>query len=174
LMPLRLIAMALVFAMLVLAELKVKVYAQPSSCISTYHLEPGRVLTSDGLIEDPRVNSIVKQAVAAQMQQLKITEVEQHPGMIVRFMGGTGAGLQVDDLMVGNVAMWNLGGPVVTTSRSYKKSTLVIGVLDGKSNQTLWAARYSDNFGDPEKLQERIQKGVAKAFSKFPKKIACS
>jgi uncharacterized protein DUF4136 len=89
-------------------------------------------------------------------------------------MGGIGADLQVDDLMAGDWAIWNIGGPLAVPGRTYKKSTLVIGVLDAKSNSTLWAARCSDNFGDPNQLQARIQKALSKAFAKFPKKIACT
>jgi hypothetical protein len=170
----RLLATALVFATFAPGQVKTKSYAQPLSCVSTYHLEPGRVLTSRGLIEDPTVNSIMKDAVGTQMKELKISEVDKNAGMIVRFMGGTGAGLQVDDLTIGDVAMWNIGGPVAAPGRTYKKSTLVIVAVDGKSNRSLWAARCSDNFGDPNRLQERIEKAVAKAFAKFPKKIACT
>jgi Domain of unknown function (DUF4136) len=155
-------------------KVKTKVYTQPSSCQSTYRLDRGRVLTSSGLIEDPTVNSIMQQAVSTQMKELKISEAAKDPGLIVRFMGGTSQGVQIDDLSMGDVAMWNIGGPVGVSSRAYKKSTLVIGVLDAKANQTLWAATCTDNFGDPSHLQERIQKSVSKAFSKFPKKIACN
>jgi hypothetical protein len=170
----RLLATALVFATFAPGQVKTKSYARPLSCLSTYHLEPGRVLTSRGLIEDPTVNSIMQGAVASQMKELKISEVDKNAGLIVRFMGGTGAGLQVDDLTMGDVAMWNIGAPIGVSGRTYKKSTLVIVVVDGKSNSTLWAARCSDNFGDPNRLQERIQKAVSKAFAKFPKKIACT
>jgi hypothetical protein len=88
-------------------------------------------------------------------------------------MGGSGAGLQVDDLAVGDVAMWDIGGPQAVSGRTYKKSSLVIGAVDNRSKRTIWAARCSDKFGDPAHLQERIQKAVTKAFAKFPKKFAC-
>jgi hypothetical protein len=157
------------------AKVKTKVYVNPEGCFNTYRLAPGRVLTSRGLIEDPTVNSIMKDAVSAQMKDLKIGEAGKDAQLEVRFMGGSSADLQVDaDLSVGDVAMWNIGGPVAVSSRTYKKSALLIAVIDNKSNQTLWAAKCSDNFGDPNQLQERIQKAVAKAFAKFPKKIACS
>jgi hypothetical protein len=49
----------------------------------------------------------------------------------------------------------------------------VIAVVDNKSNQTVCAARCTDKFGDPNHIQERIQKAVAKAFAKFPRKLGC-
>jgi hypothetical protein len=173
-MNFRVVLAALFCASVLIGKVKSKVYAQPSACSNTYHLEPGRVLTSRGLIEDPTVNSIMKEAVAAQMKAVKISEAEKDAGLIVRFMGGTGAGLQTDDLMAGEIMMWDIGGPVAVPGRTYKTSTLVFGVVDGKSNQTLWAARCDDKFGDPKHIRERIQKCVSKAFEKFPKKIPCT
>jgi hypothetical protein len=164
----------ILFAGALFGQVKTKLYTQPQGCFNTYRLAPGRVLTSRGLIEDPTVNSIMKEAVSAQMKELRIGESGKDAELEVRFMGGNSAGLQVDDPTMGDVAMWDIGGSPAVSGRTYKKSTLVIAVVDNKSNQTLWAARCSDKFGDPNHIQERIQKAVAKAFAKFPKKIACS
>jgi hypothetical protein len=165
---------ALLCAAGVYGQVKTKLYADPEGCVRTYHLDQGRVLTSRGLIEDPTVNAIMKDAVALQMNGLKIAEADKHADVEIRFMGGSGAGLQVDDLSAGDVAMWNIGGPQAVPGRTYKKSTLLIAVVDNRSNRTVWAARCSDKFGDPDRIRERIEKAVAKAFSKFPKKFACS
>jgi hypothetical protein len=170
----RLIFGAFLCAVAACGQVKTKLYLDPERCVRTYHLAAGRVLTSQGLIEDPTVNAIMKNAVSVQMKGLNIAEVDKSAEIEVRFMGGTGAGLQTDDLMVGDVAMWAIGGTPAVSGRTYKKSSLVIGIVDSKSNKTLWAARCSDNFGDPARLEERIQKAVAKAFAKFPKKFACA
>ncbi len=166
-------AVALVSAAGMHAGVKAKVYTDPEGCIRTYHLSPGRVLTSAGLIEDPTVNSIMKQAVSAQMSGMNIAEAESGADLDVRFMGGNGAGLQVDDVGIGDAAVWNVGGAPPVSSRTYKKSALVIAVVDNRSKRTVWAARCSDKFGDPNQLRERIDKAVAQAFQKFPKKFAC-
>lgn len=158
----------------VCGEVKTKRYTDPEGCIRTYRLATGRVLTSRGLVEDPTVNAIMKEAVAAQMNPLKISEAGKNADLVIRFMGGNSAGLQVDDPAIGDEAMWNIGGPQPISGRTYKKSNLVIAAVDSRSNRTIWAARCSDKFGDPNHLQERIQKAVAKAFAKFPKKLACS
>ena len=155
-------------------KVKTKVYTDSKECFKTYHLETGRVLTSQGLIEDPTVNSIMKDAVATQMNELKIGGASGGADLVIRFMGGAGAGLQIDDFAVGTYAVWNMGGGLAMSSRSYKKSELVIVVVDGKSNRTVWAAQCIDNFGDPNKIKERIENAVAKAFAKFPKNLACS
>jgi hypothetical protein len=171
----RLTALAILCILAASAQkVKTKVYTNPSQCFKTYHLLTGSVLTSQGLVEDPTVNAIMKDAVGAQMNQLKIASADKDADLEIHFMGGSSAGLQVDDLTVGNVAMWNIGGPVAVSSRSYKNSALVIAVIDSKSKHTLWAAKCTDNFGDPNQIKERIEKSVSKAFAKFPKKLACS
>ncbi|HZS56363.1 MAG TPA: DUF4136 domain-containing protein [Bryobacteraceae bacterium] len=167
------IAAALLAATAYGQKVKTKTYSEPEQCAKTYRLAKGRVLTSAGLVEDPTVNAIMKDAVGDQMNQLKIADGGKDADLEVRFMGGNSAGLQVDDLTMGDVAMWNIGGPQPISGRAYKKSNLVIVVVDGKSNRTIWAAQCVDNFGDPNRLRERIQRAVSKAFTKFPKKLAC-
>jgi hypothetical protein len=174
-MVLRLIFAAIVCAAAVCSQdVKAKSYVNPEGCLKTYHLATGRILTSQGLIEDPTVNGIVKEAVAAQMNKLNIAQLDKGADLEVRFMGGNGAGLQVDSLSMGDMMMWDIGGPQAVPGRTYKKTTLVIGIVENKSNRTLWAARCTDKFGDPNKMRERIDKAIAKAFAKFPKKAACS
>jgi hypothetical protein len=164
----------LIFIIPACAQVKTKLYQEPESCFRTYRLATGRVLTSQGLIEDPTVNAIMKTAVSAQMNGLKIAEANQNAELEVRFMGGNSAGLQVDDPSLGDIAMWDIGGPQAIPGRTYKKSSLVIAAVEKKSNRTVWAARCTDKFGDPSHMQERIQKAVTKAFAKFPKRLACS
>jgi Domain of unknown function (DUF4136) len=170
----RLMLGAFLCAVAAYGQVKAKLYGDPEGCVKTYHLATGRVLTSRGLIEDPTVNAIMKDAVSAQMNELRIAEAGKGAELEVRFMGGNSAGLQTDDLAVGDVAIWDIGGAPAVSGRTYKKSSLVIAVVDNKSNRTLWAARCGDKFGDPVHIQERIQKAVAKAFAKFPKKFACA
>jgi hypothetical protein len=165
--------LAISSALAVCTEVKTKQYTAPEGCIKTYRVATGRVLTSRGLVEDPTVNAIMKEAFSGQMNPLKIKQAGQDADIELRFMGGNGADVQTDDLALGDMAMWNIGGPQPISGRSYKKSNLLIGAFDNRSKQTLWAARCTDNFGDPNKLQERIQKAVAKAFAKFPKKMVC-
>jgi len=172
-MPTRSITAFVLCAVTVFAGVKTKSYAEPETCFKTYRLAAGRVLTSRGLIEDPTVNAMMKDAVSAQMNQLKVSEAAASADLEIRFMGGSSAGLSVDDLAVGDVAMWNIGGTQPVSGRTYKTSALVIAAVERRSNRTIWAARCTDKFGDPAHLQERIQKAVAKAFAKFPKKLTC-
>jgi hypothetical protein len=170
----RLLFGSVLFAAIACGQVKTKQYTDPEGCFKSYTLATGRVLTPRGLVEDPTVNAIMKDAVSAQMNALKITEADKSQAqMEVRFLGGAGADLQVDSATMGDYITWNLGGPLSVPGRSYKKSHLVIGVFDLKSNQTIWSAQCTDKFGDPNEIRERLQKAVAKAFAKFPKKLVC-
>ena len=157
----------------VCGDVKTKVYETPSACVKTYHVATGKVLTRSGVVEDPTVNSLIKSAVSAQMQRLNIAEADKNPDIEVRFIGGNSAGLQVYDPRVGDIAMWDIGAPVAVQGHTYKKTTLVMAVVETHTNRTLWAAQCSDRFGDPARMQERIDKAVQKAFAKFPEKVAC-
>ena len=170
----RLLFGSVLLASIASGQVKTKLYATPEGCFKTYNLATGRVLTPRGLIEDPTVNAIMKDAVSAQMNVLKITETDKSQAQIeVRFLGGAGADLQVESPTMGDYMTWDIGGPASVPGRTYKKSHLVIGVFDLKSNQTVWAAQCTDKFGDPNEIRERLQKAVAKAFAKFPKKLVC-
>ena len=68
-------------------QVKTKLYVDPEGCIKSYSLAPGRVLTSRGLIEDPTVNAIMKDAVSAQMSGMKIAEADKDADVEIRFMG---------------------------------------------------------------------------------------
>jgi hypothetical protein len=170
----RLLFGAFLLASIASGQVKTTLYTSPEGCFKTYILATGRVLTPRGLVEDPTVNAIMRDAVSAQMNALKITQAEKAEAqMEVRFLGGAGADLQVDSPTMGDYMTWDIGGPASVPGRAYKKSHLVIGVFDLKSNQTVWAAQCTDKFGDPNEIRERLQKAVAKAFAKFPKKLVC-
>jgi hypothetical protein len=167
----------LLFALMsvpLIGQVKTKLYVkEPGPCAQTYRLDKGRVLTSKGLIEDPTVNEIMERAIAKEMNGRRIRESAGKPDLIFRFMGGTGAGLQIDDPTAGDMMVWNIGGTFPTSSKYYKKSALFIAAVDGHNQQTIWAAKCSDKFGDPARLEERINKAVTSAFKKLPAFLTC-
>jgi uncharacterized protein DUF4136 len=142
-------------------------------CIKTFHMAPGRVLTSRGLIEDPQVNQIMHRAVSAQMSAQRVTETASNPDIEIRFIGGASADIQTEYHPGNDYAVWDIGGSPAIPGRTYKKSTLGIAAVDPKTNKTIWAAQCVDQFGDPNRIEVRINSAVAKAFSKFPKSLVC-
>jgi Domain of unknown function (DUF4136) len=142
-------------------------------CIKTFHMATGRVLTSRGLIEDPQVNQIMHRAVSAQMSAQRVAETKSNPDIEIRFIGGASADIQTEYHPGNDYAVWNIGGYPYVAGRTYKKSVLGIAAVDAKSNKTIWSAQCVDNFGDPKRIEERINNAVAKAFSKFPKSLFC-
>ena len=155
-------------------SVKTKWYTKGNpTCYKTFHLSKGRVLTSQGLTEDPHVNEVMNQALTTALTSRNMEFGGDKAQLDVRFMGGTGADVQVEDVTVGDYAVWAINGPLATTGRAYKKSVLGIAVVDSTAKQTVWAAKVTDNFGDPNKLDERIKNAVAKAFDKFPAELSC-
>ena len=73
-------------------QVKTRLYSDSKECFNTYHLETGRILTSHGVVEDPTINAMMKDAVATQMSALKIGGADNNADLVVRFTGGNGAG----------------------------------------------------------------------------------
>jgi hypothetical protein len=168
-------ALMFIFAVCMFAGVKTKLYVKDSGrCAHTYYVERGRILTRKGLVEDPHVTDLVRHAIGNQMNARDIRESAATPDLIFRFMGGNSTGLQIDDPTVGNVMVWDLGGNFSSSSHTYKKTTLFVVAVDGRTQQTIWSASCSDKFGDPKRVEERIKKAVEGAFKKFPKFISCS
>src|SRR3954470_3497415 len=136
-------------------QVKTRLYSDSKECFNTYHVETGRILTSHGVVEDPTINAMVKEAVGTQMSALKIGGADDKSAdLVVRFTGGNGAGVQIDDFAMGTYAVWDLGGSVAVSSRTYKKTALVIVLVERKSNRAVWAALCVDKFGDPGRAKE--------------------
>ncbi len=155
-------------------KVKTTVYEKKSSpCVKTYRIGVGRVLTTRGLVEDPKINEIVDGAVSAQMADRHITQTATNPDIVIRFMGGTGMGLTYNDASVGMYAVWDIYGSPSNTGRAYQKNYLGLAVVNAKTNEPIWSAECTDNFADPKHMEERINGAIAKAFSKFPKFLVC-
>ena len=73
----RLLFGSVLLACIASGQVKTKLYTSPENCFKTYTLATGRVLTPRGLVEDPTVNAIMKDAVSAQMNTLKITATDK-------------------------------------------------------------------------------------------------
>ena len=62
-------------------------------------------------------------------------------------------------------------GESTTSVDSYKVGTLVVSMLDGRSNQLVWrASTSSDLSGNPSKDTKNLNKDVDKMFKQFPPK----
>ncbi len=154
-------------------KVKTTVYAKNSTCLKTYRIGVGRVLTPRGIVEDPKINGIVDRAVAAQMADRHITQTSDNPDVVIRFMGGISMGLTAGDAPLGTYAIWDIYGSSGYTGRAYQKNYLGLAVVNAKTNEPIWSAECTDNFADPKHMEERIDSALAKAFSKFPKSLVC-
>ncbi len=149
---------------------KAKTYESIPAGTTTYHWRPGRVLTDKGLNDNPMVDAIVRKAVEQQMNSRGFTEVTGTGGLEVSYMGGVSTALQIDDPTLGDYMTLNIGGSFGVQGYTYKKSGLVITVVDRVTGKAAWAALATDNFGQVSQLEQRIDKAVTKSFDKFPVK----
>ena len=106
-----------------------------------------------------------------------LTEVESNPDVLVTYYGSvdTEVQLQSDTFSYGwggyGMGSWGyygygFGGPVSTTTRvvEYQRGTLVIDIVDARSNELIWRGSVSDLpvSDDQSKLQKTITKALAK------------
>jgi Domain of unknown function (DUF4136) len=139
--------------------------------LSTYHWHKGWVLTSKGQVEDQSLDAMVHKAVAQEMSLRGFTESTGKDGLELSYMGGISAGIRTDSIWVGDYMTWATGDVSIhVDGRTYKKSSLIITVVDPVPNKAVWAARATDNFGQPSDLEQRVDRAVAKSFDKFPVK----
>lgn len=136
--------------------------------LSTFHWHKGWVLTKAGQVDDPAFEAMIHKAVAQEMIAHGFAESTGKDGLELSYMGGISAGVRTDSLWVGDYMVWATGGNVAVDGRTYKKSSLIITVVDPVPNKAVWAARATDNFGQVSDLQERVDRAVKKAFDKFP------
>ena len=65
---------------------------------------------------------------------------------------------------------WGYGYPSYDVDTvTYRVGTLVIDIVDAKTGKMVWRGEASDTIGDdPQKLEKKVSKVVAKMFLKYP------
>lgn len=66
---------------------------------------------------------------------------------------------------------WGAVGMASTTVRTYDTGTLIVDLFDARTKQAVWRGSASSTIPDAQnKVDERVQSGIAKMFAKFPPK----
>ena len=137
----------------------------------TYHWSPIRILTKQGLKEnDDVVAPEIRRAVNRELQKKGYKEVASGGQLEIRCMGLNEASNQVEGFLVG--MGWDVGwgwAPTtqVVVNRVNREGTLVIGLVDPKSNKPAWSGFASEAL-HPEAIAKTVDKAAAKLFKKLP------
>lgn len=115
----------------------------------------------------------IVRAIEAQMKRRLMTEDPANPDCVVTFFTTTKTKTEVNDLgMAGGYYRrypyrgW--GGYSTYTVDQYEEGTLIIDVIDGKSQQMVWRGAYSKRLGRTAPREEEVFKIVESILAEFP------
>lgn len=115
----------------------------------------------------------IVRAIEAQMKRRLMTEDATNPDCIVTFFTTTKTKTEVHDLgLAGGYYRHNpyrtWGGYSTTTVDQYEEGTLIIDVIDSKTQQMVWRGAYSKRLGRTAPQEAEVQKIVEAILAEFP------
>jgi len=160
-------AIALLFSLSALAQ---KVTAdwdhsiQDFSKFKTYRLV--KPVRSTG---NPLMDERIATAINAQMAQKGFQQIENNPDATVTY--STGVRRENSATITGTGGPRRGGGFGTINQNISNAGTLVVDINDAHSNQLVWRGTAAQTLSDsPDKNSQKIQKAVAKMFTKYPPK----
>jgi hypothetical protein len=110
-------------------------------------------------------------AIDANLKAKGFTKVESGGDITVTYHAATDKSVDVQSFQSGGAySCWG-GCMTSTTVTPVTLGTLIVDLVDTKSNKMLWRGSASDTVsGDPKENEAKINEGVHKMFEKFPPK----
>jgi hypothetical protein len=169
----------IVFAMLAapcLAEVK----SFPTNGIDfsqykTYQWLPPRILTKTGVVEnEPTVSPVIEKAIKEQLAKVGLTEVQQGADVQIATGALTESVPQLEAVFFGSLdpglgTTWG-SEPIATMGRYNKQGSLVLNMIDTRTNKSAWVAIATKALGKPSQNEKQVQKAAAEIFKKYPLK----
>jgi uncharacterized protein DUF4136 len=124
-------------------------------------------------IPNPLMSERVVSAVDAQLAAKGLQKVDSAGDMTVTYHAATDQSMEMQTFSTGGYyGCW--GGCMGTTSTTVNKvttGTLIVDLVDTKSNKMLWRGTGSDTVtGDPQDTERKINEVVKRMFGNFPPK----
>jgi len=151
---------------------KVRAEALPGADFArykTYQWLPTKVLTNTGVVENhPVIGPAMKEAINAQMTQLGFKEVAEGGDLQISALALTASIPQLEAVVFGGPDMM-YGTPLATMGRYNKEGTLVVNLIDGKTNKSAWVGMIQESLDNKEGSgQKKLPSAAAKLFKKYP------
>jgi len=116
------------------------------------------------------VDSQIRAAVESQLTQKGLTPTTgDNPDLDVAYQVSIDKETQLDTWGMGGG--WGFGGTATTTSSTVNVGTLVIDFFDPAAKKLIWRGQGTKTLNpsnNPQKNQERLEKGVKKILKNFP------
>jgi len=164
---------------------KVSTDADPQANLRSYHTfmftDTGDSVGQNPLYHNSLLDNSIHAEIARQLERRGIIEDVNHPDMLVAYHTFTEKKQSSINnyypMMYGGWAWqfypwgyapfpysyWNGG-----YTRTYTEGTLIIDVIDARSNQMVWRGSISDVVDDPANLHKKVMKAVEIIFRRFP------
>ena len=117
-------------------------------------------------------------AVEQQLAAKGLTKVSDNPDLHVAYLAAVGFDIQVAQPSWGNAALpVFMGTTTVGQSWNVTTGTLVVDLIDRKSDRMVWRGAAKDTLSDPptndaakdaKRVEKTVKKAVEKMFKKFP------
>jgi hypothetical protein len=136
----------------------------------TFKMLPTRVLTKTGIQEnDPTYSPHIMAAVRKELTAKGLTEVAENADVDVSTGGLARAFPQLEALIFG----FNWGtdwgtAPIATVGRYNKEGTVLVNLIDPRTNKSVWLGMASRAWGKPSTVDSMIAKATAQLFKKYP------
>ncbi len=140
----------------------------------TYHWEPIRVVTRQGVLEDdPEFAPMIKEAIRKQLAKKGYREVPSNGELKLLAAGLAEASSQLEGFLLrwGYDVYWGYGVAVATpVTRVNKAGTIVVNFVDAESGDGVWFGYATQALVTGGNVKRTIEKAVGKLFKKVPRR----
>lgn len=138
----------------------------------TYHWLPTRVLAKTGIVEDdPEISPLIREAVDRELSARGFKEVAQGGDLQVATTVLAESIPQVEALIFPAYTPQDFVTPIQTVGRYNRQGTLVVNLIDSRTNKTAWAGLARETIDNkPGGGRKKIPKATANMFKRFPVK----
>jgi hypothetical protein len=162
------------------ATLSVSSHIEPGVDLAQYHTfdwGPADALpTSDArLNEDPAFNDWVQGAVERGLARkgIALTESEAEPDLRIHYHANITERIDVDRL--DQDYGFCTGEGCLPPVRTYEAGTLVIDIIDARTNRVIWRGwaqdSIKDELDDPDRMEATVEEAVARMLTRFPRSM---
>jgi len=173
-------ATLVILSMLLLPVFAAKVKSQVGkdanfAAYKTYQWLPPKAMTKQGVVEDHPINPIIKEVVTKQLAAKGLTEVAQGADLQVQTFVFTEPSPQLEAVfMAGSDPYMMYGTPVATMGRYNHEGSLLINMIDTKTNKSAWSAMVTKSLPKPplkpDEARAKLEQAANDIFKQYPKK----
>jgi len=142
----------------------------------TYQWQPPKGLTKKGIVEgDDVVSPMIAKSVKAQLAKKGLIEVDKGADLSVVTLALSESVPQIEALIFTPYTGSDLGTywgtePIATIGRYNRQGSLVVNLIDERTNKSVWTGMATRALGKPSQLDRDIDKAAKDLFKKYPAK----